>query len=668
MSRRRSRGLRRLHVAVATALFAALAAANGPPLVAFVTREYQSWKINTDSYKRQYGHWSLLSVPDNMRINAIHAILLHTGKVLIIAGSGNNQGNFDAGHFESVLYDPGTDTFQKIKTPYDMFCGGHVVLPDGQVLIAGGVSRYEVLRSDVHYAAGVIMVRNRSASSDLPVPKGTIFVSPTGERYSARTAAVLPAAETTYVRLNGRRTRVVIPSETDLWVQALQQGQAAVAPHRQEYGVPGLAGAGASVDATSYSLNLDEQTFWGTRKSYLFDPATERYVAVPEMNLGRWYPTLVRLKDGNVVAVSGLDQYGQMIVGNTEEWSLRTHRWQFVHALTKPFPTYPTLFLMPDGNLFFTGANAGFGPATPAWRTPGIWNPVTNAFHTVTGMRDANLTETAASVLLPPAQAQRYAIIGGGAVGNAPGATARIDVADLSRPDPRWQAVARLQVPTRYPEAVIRPDDKVFISGGSREYRGSHRSDIMRALVFDPRTRQVTRVADPLVPRDYHAEALLLPDGRIITLGGNPLYGDKFDDSPGFFEQRIAIYSPSYLYHGRRPRLTAGPPRIALGGTGMFRTPDALDIATARLIRPGASTHVTDLEQRSIALDIHRSASGVALTVPSDGGVVPPGWYMVFVISRAGIPSVARWVHIDWPSLQGFNVSSRSRHRRSGRG
>ncbi len=659
MVRKRSRRLRWLHTGVLGLLSVGLLVANGPPILAFVTSEYHRWEINTDSYKRRYGHWSILAVPANMRVNAIHAILLRTGKVLIIAGSGNNQGNFDAGRFESVLYDPGKDTFKKIRTPYDMFCGGQVVLPDGRVLIAGGVARYEVQRSTIHYAAGVMTVLNRSSTADVPVPQGTIFVSPSGQRYEATTGTVLPAAQVQSIRVGSRPGRVVMAGEAGVWVKALERGRAAVAPHLQAYTVEGLTSHASSIQAVSYGLTLDMQTFWGSRKSYMFDPATEQYEPVPDMNLARWYPTLVRLKDGNVLAVSGLDQFGQMIAGNTEEWSLKTHHWHFVRALTKPFPTYPALFLMPSGKLFFTGANAGYGPATPAWRTPGIWDPHTNAFQPVTGMRDPSLTETAASLLLPPAQAQRYAIIGGGSMGETAGATGRIDIAELDSPAPRWRPVARLPKPTRYPEAVITPDDKVFISGGSSQYRGKHGSDILEAYLFDPRTGRLTTLADPLVPRDYHAEALLLPDGRIITLGGNPLYSDKFDSAPGFFEQRIAIYSPPYLYRGSRPRLTSGPQQITLGATAVFSTPDAADIATAWLMRPSASTHVTDLEQRSIALGLHRTASGVAVTVPSDDGVLPPGWYMVFVVNRSGIPSVARWVHIDWPTLTAFAAHRR---------
>ena len=41
-----------------------------------------------------------------------------------------------------------------------MFCAGHVFLPDGKLLIAGGTRRYEKLKEDVTHAAGVMTVKN----------------------------------------------------------------------------------------------------------------------------------------------------------------------------------------------------------------------------------------------------------------------------------------------------------------------------------------------------------------------------------------------------------------------------------------------------------------------------------------------------------------------------
>jgi hypothetical protein len=413
---------------------------------------------------------------------------------------------------------------------------------------------------------------------------------------------------------------------------------------RMPASVPALTSA--TMRASAFSLTKAEQNYWGSRKSYLFNPYTEKYQEVSNLQIARWYPTLVGLKDGNVLAVSGLDQFGRIIGGNSEIFSLRTHRWTIDHKLKKAFPTYPALYLMPDGDLFFTGANTGYGPDRPSWRSPGIWNPYTDSFRPVPGLQAPNETETAGSVLLPPAQAQRYAIIGGGGVGESDQSTGRIDVVNLKEKHPRWQPAGHLPIGTRYPEVVITPNDGVLISGGSRFYRGMHGSDILKAYMYHPLTMDMSAMAAPLVGRDYHAAGVLLPDGRILTEGGNPLFGNKQDTEPQIFHRQISIFSPPYLFHGPRPAITGGPAELSRGETGVFTTPQASEIGMARLIHPSSVTHVTDVQQRSIALTMRRERGALALTIPRGAGLVPSGWYMLFIDKRNGVPSVARWVHI----------------------
>ena len=101
---------------------------------------------------------------------------------------------------------------------------------------------------------------------------------------------------------------------------------------------------------------------------------------------------------------------------------------------------------MPSGKLFYTGSNAGYGSDTVG-RDPGIWDLSDNSFKKVPGLRDPRQTETSGSVLLPPAQDQRYMIAGGGGVGESNRSTARTDVIDLnarpsrtSRPGPTWSS------------------------------------------------------------------------------------------------------------------------------------------------------------------------------------------------------------------------------------
>jgi hypothetical protein len=83
-------------LAVGAAVVLALAGMNGPWLYRFGTERYHEYKINRPEYKADNGHWDVVEFPEELRLNTIHAALLHTGKVLLIAGSGNNQDNFDA--------------------------------------------------------------------------------------------------------------------------------------------------------------------------------------------------------------------------------------------------------------------------------------------------------------------------------------------------------------------------------------------------------------------------------------------------------------------------------------------------------------------------------------------------------------------------------------------
>jgi hypothetical protein len=647
-SERRRRRIR-IQAIVGLLLLAALLVTNGPPVFGFAKSTYLNWKINTASYKREYGHWVNLDIPAGRQINAVHAVMLNTGKVLIMAGSGNNIGNFRAGRFVSEVFNPANNTFTKIPTPYDMFCSGHLILPDGNVLIAGGTSRYEVLSSQIGYAAGVMTVVNRSTTRRLVLPVGTTFESPTDQLYRSTNPVSIPPARLVRQRAHGKVVQYVQPSYTPDWVKAEQPGTGSVSNTNRDYTILGAPATVASdLQASSFAINRTEQNFWGSRKSYVFNIHTETYQRVSDMNLARWYPTLVGLKDGNVLAVSGLDQFGQIITGHSEEFNLKTQRWTLRPKLQHSFPTYPALFLMPNGDLFFTGASTGYGPDKWSWREPGIWNPNTDAFRPVTaGLQDPTMMETAGSIILPPAQDQRYAIVGGGGVGESQLSTGRIDVVDLKSKDPRWRPDGRLPTGTRYPEVVITPNDGVVISGGSKYYRGMHGSDLMTAHMWMPNTGTISDLADPLVGRDYHSEGLLLPDGRILTLGGNPLFGDKQDTEPQIFHRQISIYSPPYLYQGPRPKLTGGPSRLQRGQTGTFTTPDSGSIVKARLMHPSAVTHVTDVQQRSIALTIKHEPGGVALTVPAGAGLVPSGWYMLFVDNGRGVPSVARWVKIS---------------------
>ncbi|MEU9121753.1 kelch motif-containing protein [Streptomyces sp. NPDC048506] len=645
MMYRPSRRTRR--VAITTGVVLVLAGMNGPALYGFASKQYHDYEINKPEYKAANGHWDVVDVPDRYRINTIHAALLHTGKVLLVAGSGNNAANFRAKSFRTVLWDPEKNTFKNIPTPKDLFCSGHTQLPDGKLLVAGGTQRYEKLQGDVKKAGGLMIVYNENPDGPRTFPAGTLFTGKqNGKTFASKDPIVVPRAKKTKDPVTGAVT--VTHSEARVYVEALKDGPSHSTGAQDNYRIHGLTGADAhNFYGIAQKLSFDKKDFQGIKDSFEFDPVAERYVPVDPMNEARWYPTLTTLQDGKVLSVSGLDEIGQVVPGKQEVYDPTTKKWTYLPH-RRFFPTYPALFLTDRGRIFYTGSNAGYGPDNVG-RTPGIWDLTSNTFQVVPGMSDPQILETSMSVLLPPAQDQRYMVLGGGGVGEDPRSTDHTRIVDLHARAPRFKDGPPLYAKARYPSSVIMPDDTVLTTNGSGDYRGRSDSNVLKAELYDPVTNTARQVADPLVGRNYHSGALLLPDGRVMTFGSDSLYADKDNTRPGIFQQQIDLYTPPYLFRSSRPELTDTAPRtVPLGGTATYRAPHAATIKKMRLLRPGSFTHVTNVEQRSVALDftVAKDGNGVTVTLPKDPSLVPPGWYMLTAVDGKGTPSKAVWVKV----------------------
>jgi hypothetical protein len=640
MIRPSPRPLRRLRNAVLIlATVAGLVAANGPVVTDVVDSAWTDYQRNQPDYKARYGHWETVSLPDECRAQAIHAALLRTGKVLLIAGSGNDAEEFEAGTFRTLLWDPATGDTEEIPTPEDLFCSGHAYLPNGNLVIAGGTRRYEVLAPGITRAAGVLTVKNEGHGDSVHLPEGTRFTA-RGKSYVSTADVTVPPAHT---MPDGSR----MAGEQEVWIEATEQGDRSVVTGGQQFQVQDLEPAQRrNVYGVGDTITLEKQNYQGLDASYEFDVASETYRRTARLTESRWYPTLIGLEGGRILAVSGLDEYGRIIDGDNEIYDPATRSWADQPQLNRYFPTYPALFRLADGQrIFYSGSNTGYGSHL-AGRQPGIWNLADNSWQDVHGLHDPEYNETSTSFLLAPAQDQRVAIVGGGLVGDSEESTARFDVVDLAEPTPRYAAAPDYPSPARYINAVTLPDDHTLLTGGSVGYRGNDQSDLHLTTLFDPHSETLHEAAPNEVGRNYHATALLLPDGRVMTMGSDPLFADEENTLPGRFETRIEIYSPPYLFAGDRPTVTSAPTEVTRGNTFPISA-DGTDVVTARLLRPSAVTHQTDTEQRSVALEVTPREDGTYdLSLPAEEGLTPSGWYMLVVLDSGGVPSPARWVHV----------------------
>ncbi|MEH2574713.1 galactose oxidase-like domain-containing protein [Bradyrhizobium sp. AZCC 1708] len=377
--------------------------------------------------------------------------------------------------------------------------------------------------------------------------------------------------------------------------------------------------------------------------THIFDPATETWTKVNDMLRARWYPTLVPLADGRVMAFSGSG------VSDVEVYTTATGNWTLVTGATRNFPElYPSLHVVPSGQIFYSRAGwamAATGNTNTAYLsltgpTSGTWSDL-GALQFNDRQEGTAVIQVDTSATPPTA---RVTIVGGGVSGAAtvrnPQTAETIDLTTLA-PPPAWTRTADMHYPRVNVNAVLLPDGTIFVVGGQRA--GKWNADpqaVLESELYDPRNDTWTPMAPMEHPRQYHSIAVLLPDGRVLTAGG-------VDPRPGVVERdqrSMEVFSPPYLLMGPRPVITAAPAAVAYGAAFDIDTPDPNGVDSVVLIRPGAVTHHTDAGQRYVKLAITgRTAAHVSVRAPANGNLAPPGFYMLFIVKANGVPSEAAW-------------------------
>jgi hypothetical protein len=381
-----------------------------------------------------------------------------------------------------------------------------------------------------------------------------------------------------------------------------------------------------------------------------------------DMRQGRWYPTAATLPDGRVLIAGGhsRNDIAPREANNIFEVYDRgvglTPQTGALEVLHLEAALYPFVVVLPDRTALVHGNTTSqfldLATMTPLPGTLEAADRPDRASRTY-GVEGACVLLPMRPSTQPPYRATVMMIGGGGpGAGLAEPATASAELLDTAAAPKRWRLTTSMAHRRVMPDAVLLPDGTVFVCNGSDQGQSDNSAaPVFEAEIYHPDTETWDRAATATVPRLYHATALLLPDGRVMTAGTD---GSWNQPPYNVGELRIELYSPPYLFRGRRPTLAGAPDGVQYGQNFTIDTLDAPIVDEVVLVRCGSVTHSSNFNQRLVELIVTaRTDHTVTATAPPDGYVAAPGIYLLFVLA-AGVPSVGRFIQVAPSAHDGF--------------
>lgn len=392
------------------------------------------------------------------------------------------------------------------------------------------------------------------------------------------------------------------------------------------------------------------------RRTSFLNPEDKSWVYGPQLNRARGYQSSATLDNGDVFLVGGSWNGGQTAKPG-EVYSPATNKWtNRAGCKVQPMLTndkqgiyradnHGWMFGWKNGTVF----QAGPSKAMNWYHTQGDGS-VTGA-----GTRSTANDAMSGSAVMYDAIAGRIITAGGSpdyqdSNGTQDAFRIEIDDADVN---PIITAARNengqngMNYPRVFHTSVLLPDGGVFLTGG--QIHGVPFNEDTAQLtpeLYIPRTNRFEIDTPNSIIRVYHSISLLLPDGRVFN-GGGGLCGNC---SANHLDAQI--YTPRYLVDDDgnlavRPQITSvTKTELKAGDTISFKTAGAIN--TASLVRYGSTTHTVNTDQRRVPLDNLESTNTneYQVTLPSEYGILLPGWWMLFVMDDAGVPSVSKTIKI----------------------
>jgi YVTN family beta-propeller protein len=383
----------------------------------------------------------------------------------------------------------------------------------------------------------------------------------------------------------------------------------------------------------------------GTRERVsIYDYRNNRWTRSDDMQRTRWYPGSVMLPNGQVYTAlgDGGDIYPE-IWTEGQGWTLLTG--VDLRAPILNYPGYqrdwlPYFHLAPNGQIFHSG---------PTFQMN--WLGVTGEGSVAdAGLRNSWYQKYGAALMYDEG---KLLVTGGQFNDEDQAATNQAMVIDMNGANPTKTIIAPMTSLRKFHNAVPLPNGEVLVIGGTRVgIEFSDQQSVMTPEIWNPGTGQWRTVAAHSIPRNYHALAMLLTDGRVWSGGGGLCGCDA--DHPDH-----QVYTPPYLYNANgtlaaRPTINAGPDVVVAGET---RTVTATaGMVKFTLIKMTGLTHNMNSDLRMLNVPFTANGNQYQLTLNGNVNILTPGFWMLFAVNNQGVPSVAKTIRIETPKKPVFTL------------
>ncbi len=187
--------------------------------------------------------------------------------------------------------------------------------------------------------------------------------------------------------------------------------------------------------------------------------------------------------------------------------------------------------------------------------------------------------------------------------------------------------------------ATIMPDGNIFLNGG-HSYNDLEFS-VFTPEVYNPKTQITQEMSRSYFRRNYHATSLLLPDGRILTAGGDVWNAEIFYP-PYLFSKDIN----NKIVLAKRPEIRNLEKNIKRGENIDIEVLG--EISKVSLISTGSTTHAQGSESKFTNINFTKiSDNKIKIKLDDNPNNLQNGTYLLFVLNSKGTPSEGKIVYVN---------------------